>query len=70
MELEETLEQNQNELMEASNKNDNSKVIELSSVVLKLEKEVEENFELLEENQLKLDEILEEYEVKLQELEA
>lgn len=70
MELEETLEQNQNELMEASNKNDNSKVIELSSVVLKLEKEVEENFELLEENQLKLDEILEEYEVKLQELEV
>ena len=70
MELEETLEQNQNELIEASNKNDNSKVIELSSVVLKLEKEVEENFELLEENQIKLDEILEEYEEKLQELEA
>ena len=68
MNLEESLQQNQDELIKASNDGDNSKVIELSSIVLKIEKEVEENFELLEENQNKLDEILEQYEEKLEEL--
>jgi ATP-binding cassette subfamily F protein 3 len=68
MELEEDLEAKQEELITASNAGDNSKVIELSSVVLKIEKDVEENFEALEENQTKLDEILEEYETKLDEL--
>ncbi|PIF03763.1 MAG: ABC transporter ATP-binding protein [Arcobacter sp.] len=56
------------ELMEASNKNDNSKVIEISKDVTKYEKEIEESFEKLEVTQIKLDDILEEYASKLEEL--
>ncbi|MDC0933374.1 ABC-F family ATP-binding cassette domain-containing protein [Arcobacteraceae bacterium] len=65
MKNEELVEVLHKELMEASNKNDNSKVIELSRDVTKYEKEIEESFEKLEVTQTKLDDILEEYESKL-----
>ena len=68
MEIEEQIELNQKELITASNNKDNSKVIELSSIVLKQEKEVEENFEELEITQTQLDEINDEYEKKLDEI--
>ncbi len=65
MEIESKLEENQNLLIEASNQGDNSKVIELSGIVRNYEKEVEDKFENLEISQNKLDEIIEEYEEKL-----
>jgi len=68
MKNEELVETLHKELMEASNKNDNSKVIDLSRDVTKYEKEIEESFEELEITQTKLDDILEEYESKLEEL--
>jgi ATP-binding cassette subfamily F protein 3 len=68
METEELLEIEQDNLIKASNQGDNSKVIELSSVVRKYEEQVEEKFEALEIAQTKLDEILEEYEEKLENL--
>jgi len=68
MKNEELVETLHEELIEASNKNDNSKVIDLSREVTKYEKEIEENFEELEVTQTKLDDILEEYESKLEEL--
>ncbi len=52
MEIEDLVEKEQAELIQASNSGDNSKVIELSQVVIKHEKEVEEKFEKLEENNL------------------
>ena len=66
MEIEELLEDEHKELITASNKGDNSKVIELSGVVTKHEKEVEEMFELMEASQNKLDEIISQYEEKLE----
>ena len=66
MKNEELVETLHEELIEASNKNDNSKVIDLSREVTKYEKEIEENFEELEVTQTKLDDILEEYESKLE----
>jgi len=66
MKNEELVESLHKELMEASNKNDNSKVIELSREVTKYEKEIEESFEELEVTQTKLDDILEEYESKIE----
>jgi ATP-binding cassette subfamily F protein 3 len=66
MEIEDLIEKKQAELIQASNSGDNSKIIELSSFIVKHEKEVEEKFELLEEKQLKLDEITHEYDKKLE----
>ncbi|XPV70325.1 MAG: ATP-binding cassette domain-containing protein [Halarcobacter sp.] len=68
IELEDLIEKEQAELIQASNIGDNSKIIELSQIILRYEKEVEEKFELLEESQLKLDEIIHEYDKKLEEL--
>jgi len=68
MEIEDLLEVEQEALIKASNENDNSKVIELSGVVTKYEKEVEEKFELLEVAQNKLDEINDQYEKKLEDI--
>ncbi|WP_072680249.1 ABC-F family ATP-binding cassette domain-containing protein [Arcobacter sp. LA11] len=68
MEIEDLIEKEQAELIQASNIGDNSKVIELSQIVIRHEKEVEEKFEKLEETQLSLDEITEEYEKKLVEI--
>jgi len=68
IEIEDLLEAEQAELMQASNQGDNSKIIELSQKISKYEKEIEQKFELLEENQLKLDEIIAQYDKKLEEL--
>jgi len=69
MELEEQLELNHEEMIKASNDGDNSKIMELSQTVSKQEKDVEEMFERFETAQNEIDEILESYEKKLQELE-
>ncbi len=66
--VEDLIEKEQAELIQVSNAGDNSKVIELSQIVIKHEKEVEEQFEKLEEEQLKLDEINEQYDKKLEEI--
>jgi ATP-binding cassette subfamily F protein 3 len=68
MELEDKIEKEQAELIQASNAGDNSKIIELSQIVLKYEKEVEELFEKLEISQLELDEITASYDKKLEEI--
>jgi ATP-binding cassette subfamily F protein 3 len=66
IEIEDLIEKKQAELIQASNSGDNSKIIELSSIIQKNEKEVEDKFELLEKKQLKLDEITHEYDKKLE----
>jgi len=66
MENEEIVETLQEELISASNKGDNSKVIELSGDIRNYEKVIEESFEKLEIAQEKLDTILDEYETKLE----
>jgi len=68
IEIEDKLESEQHELIQASNAGDNSKVIELSQIVTKNEKLVEEKFELLETTQLEFDQIMDEYEEKLNNL--
>jgi ATP-binding cassette subfamily F protein 3 len=68
MELEDKIEKEQAELIQASNAGDNSKIIELSQIVLRYEKEVEELFEKLEISQLELDEITASYDKKLEEI--
>ncbi|MBU0632374.1 ABC-F family ATP-binding cassette domain-containing protein [bacterium] len=55
-------------LVKASNASDNSKIMELSQLISKLENAIEEKFELLEESQNRLDEITKEYETRLSEL--
>lgn len=66
--LEDSIEKEQAELIQASNTGDNSKVIELSQIVIKNEKEVEDLFELLEEKQLEIDEITSQYEHQIEAL--
>jgi ATP-binding cassette subfamily F protein 3 len=66
MEIEDLIETNQSELIQVSNTGDNSRLIELSTIISKQENEVEEKFELLEVKQTKLDEILHEYDEKLE----
>ena len=68
MKIEDLIENEQHELTQASNKADNSRMIELSSIIAKHEKEIEKKFETLEFAQLKLDEITETYEKKLAEI--
>ncbi|AXH12163.1 ABC-F family ATP-binding cassette domain-containing protein [Halarcobacter bivalviorum] len=68
MEIEDMIEKEQAQLIQASNQGDNSKVIELSKIVTQHEKEVEEKFELLEEKQLELDELMALYDKKLEEI--
>ncbi len=65
MEIEELLEEEHKKLIDASNVGDNSRIIELSGIVTKYEKEVEENFELLESSQNNLDDIMAEFEERL-----
>ncbi len=57
-------------LVEASNVNDNSKVMELSQLLSKLEAEVEEKFGRMEVAQEELDVLMAEYEEKLTALEG
>ncbi len=66
IEIEDLIEKEQAELIQASNSGDNSKVIELSKIVRENENLVEELFEKLEETQIKLDDINNEYEEKIQ----
>jgi len=68
MKIEDELETLQDELIKASNINDNSKVIELSSIIRQKENEVEEVFLKLEESQTLVDEIYENYEEQLKDL--
>jgi len=58
------------ELIEASNTNDSSKVMEVSKLVADLETEVEQKFERMEVAQTELDALMEEYEVKIKALEG
>ena len=67
IEIETQVEKKNEELLDFTNKGDNSKVIEVSKDIAILEKEIEDKFELLEEKQTKLDEITKEYEEKLAE---
>ncbi|MEA3553042.1 MAG: ABC-F family ATP-binding cassette domain-containing protein [Campylobacterota bacterium] len=66
MEIEDELEGHHEELIQASNAGDNSKIMDISRVVTTLEKEVEDKFELLEEKQTSFDEITQEYDIKLE----
>ncbi len=68
MEIEYLLEEEHKELIIVSGNGDNSRLIELSGIVTKHEKEVEDIFDLMEFAQNKLDDIMEEYEKKLLEL--
>ena len=70
MENEAQIKKYHQELVEASNTNDNSKVMELSKLVSDLEAEVEAKFERMEEAQAELDALMETYEVKLKALEG
>ncbi len=69
MESEDKLAAYHEEMLEASNNSDSSKVIELSKTVSDLEDEVEKKFERLEVVQTEFDSITAEYEQKLLELE-
>lgn len=70
MKTEEKLELNHKALEEASSSGDNSKIMELSSLIGTDEQEVEDKFEQLELAQTQLDEIIVDFEKKLQELEG
>jgi ATP-binding cassette subfamily F protein 3 len=65
IEIEDLLEDEHKELIVVSGNGNNSRLIELSSIVTKHEKEVEENFDLLEIKQTKLDNFIQMYEEKL-----
>ncbi|HIP13558.1 MAG TPA: ABC transporter ATP-binding protein [Arcobacter sp.] len=66
MKIEEDLEVHHEELISASNACDNSKVMDISRIVTTQEKEVEDKFELLEIAQNKVDDITQEYDIKLE----
>ena len=68
MKLEDELEPLQEELITASNNLDNSKVIEISSIIRKNEEKIEVLFEELEVSQNSYDEIFEQYEIQLKDL--
>ncbi len=68
MNLEDLIETEQHELIQVSNSGDNSRLIELSTLITKQEKEVEEKFERLEISQTKFDEITQEYDEKMEAL--
>ena len=70
MKLEDKLEEDHKALEEASNRGDNSKIMELSSLIGADEEAVEVKFERLEVAQTQLDEILAEFEEKLAALEG
>ena len=68
MKIEDELEPLQEELIVASNNLDNSKVIELSSIIRKNEEKIELLFEELELSQSSYDKIFEQYEIQLKDL--
>ena len=65
MELEESLEQHHQNLILASNQNDNGKIMEISTIVALVEKKIETNFEQLEDQYHQLDELINYYEDEL-----
>jgi len=65
MELENQLSIKHEELIAASNAGESATLIELSKIVSEMEEKVEELFELLEEEQTTLDEIVQEYDEKI-----
>jgi len=65
MDLENTLSIKHEELIEASNAGDSATLMELSKTVSEMENQVEELFEELEEEQTRLDTIVEEYEERI-----
>ena len=65
MQLEDELQVHHEALVEASNKSDNTQIMELSQIIAKAESEVESDFEQLEVVQTQLDEHLEAFEIKL-----
>ncbi len=69
MELEESVASHHDELIAASNAGESTKVMELSKLVSAEESSVEAKFERLEEAQNELDEIMNDYEERLEELE-
>ncbi|WP_121626857.1 ABC-F family ATP-binding cassette domain-containing protein [Poseidonibacter antarcticus] len=66
--IEDIIEKEQNELIQATNRADNAKVIEISKDIAEYEKKAEVKFEELEKFQLELDELNEEYDKKLEKL--
>jgi ATP-binding cassette subfamily F protein 3 len=66
---EEDLEVNQKELIELSSKNESSKIIDLYKIIATQEAEIEITFKKLEIEQEKFDNIMQEYEEKIQKLE-
>jgi ATP-binding cassette subfamily F protein 3 len=68
MDLENTLSLKHEELIEASNRGDSATLMELSKSVSSIQHQVEEMFEELEIQQPQLDEILQEYEEKMEAL--
>ncbi|WP_297441685.1 ABC-F family ATP-binding cassette domain-containing protein [Sulfurimonas sp.] len=68
MNLENTLSLKHEELIEASNKGDSATLMELSKTVSDMENQVEEFFEELEVEQTQLDDIMQKYEEKIEEL--
>ena len=68
MDVEASIENRKKELLDFTNKGNNSKVIEISKEIAILEKEVESKFTVLEQLQIKLDAINDEYQIKLDEL--
>ena len=68
MEIEKLLRANHELLIEVSNSGDSSKLMELSKEVSAQESQVEEKFELLEVTQMELDEILESYDKRIEEV--
>jgi ATP-binding cassette subfamily F protein 3 len=66
MELENRLSIKHEELIEASNAGDSASLMELSKTVSEMENQVEILFEELEEEQTRLDTIVEEYEAKIE----
>jgi len=68
METEKLLEINHATLIEISNNGDSAKLMELSKLVSIQENEIEENFENLEQVQTELDNIVDDYEIKIKDL--
>ena len=66
--IEDIIEKEQNELIQATNRADNARVIEISKDIAEYEKKAEIKFEELEKFQLELDELNEEYDKKLEKL--
>ncbi|MDO8454000.1 MAG: hypothetical protein Q7S59_05470 [Sulfurimonas sp.] len=66
--LEGIVNKSKTEVIEASNKNDNSKVVELTKNIANCQKNINDKFALFESKQLKYDELSEMYEKKLEAL--